>query len=149
MLWRVSALKCSIFQKIDFSRFSIDRTCCSIDRNCDKKLGLNPPGSIDLGSIKCDFWSIESNFRPIENHSESFFFLNKLFHVFFTFSNFSKSFFFFLSLSLFDRSKFKSNFCHFLSKFFSRFLSYSANKTFIDLYTLSFLVFSLFSCILR
>ena len=24
------------FKKIDFSRFSIDRTCCSTDRNCDK-----------------------------------------------------------------------------------------------------------------
>ena len=82
MLWGVSALKCSVFQKIDFSKFSINRTCCSIDRNCDKKLGLNLPGSIT---------TIESNFRSIENLSESFFKIS-FFHVFFTISNFSKSY---------------------------------------------------------
>ena len=38
--WGVSALKCSVFQKIDFSRFSINRTCCSIDWNCNKYFGL-------------------------------------------------------------------------------------------------------------
>ena len=44
MLWGVSALKCSVFQKIDFSRFLINQTYCSTDRNCDKKFGLNLPG---------------------------------------------------------------------------------------------------------
>ena len=36
VLWGVSALNCSIFQKFDFSRFSIDRICLSTNRNCDK-----------------------------------------------------------------------------------------------------------------
>ena len=40
MLWRVSALKYSVFQKTYFSRFSINQTCCLIDRNCDKNFGL-------------------------------------------------------------------------------------------------------------
>ena len=74
MLWGVSALKCYVFQKTAFSRFSIDRTCCSIDQKCDKKLGLNLPNSI--GSQLVLDWSNvifdRSNlfFWPIENMSE-------------------------------------------------------------------------------
>ena len=39
MLWGVFALKCSVFQKIDFSKFSIDWTCCLTDCKCDKNFG--------------------------------------------------------------------------------------------------------------
>ena len=34
VLWGVSALKCYVFQKYDFARLSIDRTCFSINQNC-------------------------------------------------------------------------------------------------------------------
>ena len=46
MLWEFLALKCSVFQNFDFFRSSIDRICLSIDRKCDKNLGLNLLGSI-------------------------------------------------------------------------------------------------------
>ena len=71
VLWEVSALKCSVFQKTDFSKFSIARTCCSTDWKCDKNFGYNLPGSIGARLIKIAFWSIESDFRPIENRSVS------------------------------------------------------------------------------
>ena len=41
MLWGVSVLKSSVFQKTDFSRFLINRTRCSIDWNCDKNFDLS------------------------------------------------------------------------------------------------------------
>ena len=41
MFWVVSTLACSIF-----SRFSIDQTCCSNNRKCDKNFGYNLLGSI-------------------------------------------------------------------------------------------------------
>ena len=46
VLWGVSALKCSIFQKFVFSKFLIDRTCCSIDKKCNKNFGYNLSNSI-------------------------------------------------------------------------------------------------------
>ena len=46
MLWRVFALKCSVFQKAGFSRFSIDRTCCSTNWKSDKNFGYNLPSLI-------------------------------------------------------------------------------------------------------
>ena len=33
-------IKLLCFSKTDFSRFSINRTCCSIDQNCNKNFGL-------------------------------------------------------------------------------------------------------------
>ena len=99
MLWEVSALKCSIFQTTDFSRFLINRTCCSIDRKCDKNFGYNLSGSIGAGSIEIDFRSIKSNFQPIENRSKSF--LKQAFLTYSSlYSNFSNN----ILLSLFDQS---------------------------------------------
>ena len=61
VFWRISALKCFVFQKSDFSRLSIDRTCFSINRNCDKNFGLSLPDSIDVRSILD--WSQLKNFQ--------------------------------------------------------------------------------------
>ena len=64
------------FQKTVFFRFLIDRTYCSTDRKCDKKLGFNLPGSIsfrlvlDRSNMIFD-WS-NLFFWLIENRSESF-----------------------------------------------------------------------------
>ena len=86
------------FKKTDNTRFSINQTYCLIDWNYDKKLGLNLPGSIatqlmlDQSNVIFDQFVL----RSIEIRLESF--LKQAFHVFFTFSNFSKSF----SLSLFS-----------------------------------------------
>ena len=44
---RSFCIKLLVFQKIDFSRFSIDQICCSIDQSCDKNFGLILPCSID------------------------------------------------------------------------------------------------------
>ena len=63
------------FKKIYFSRFSINRTYCLTNWNCDKKLVW-----ICLFRSVLDrcwinqrhFRSIKSNFRSIENHIESF-----------------------------------------------------------------------------
>ena len=96
--WEVSALKCSVFQKIVFSRFLIDRTCCLTDRNCNKKLGLNLPGSIAsrlmLDRSNVIFNRLNLIFDRLKIVQRVF--KNKLFHVFFTISKFSKSY----SLSL-------------------------------------------------
>ena len=127
MLWEVYALKCSIFQTTDFSRFLINRTCCSIDRKCDKNFGYNLSGSIGAGSIEIDFRSIKSNFQPIENRSKSF--LKQAFLTYSSlYSNFSNN----ILLSLFDQST-SSQFLSSSSYFFSRFLSSSAGKTFLPL----------------
>ena len=37
---RSFCIKMLCFSKTDFSRFSINRTCCSIDQNCNKNFGL-------------------------------------------------------------------------------------------------------------
>ena len=49
--WRSFYIKMLYFSKICFSRFSIDRICCSTDRKCVKSFGLNLPGSIDIRSM--------------------------------------------------------------------------------------------------
>ena len=91
MLWGVSALKCSVFQKFVFSRISLDRTCFLTDQNCDYKFGLNLPGTIDAGSVECNFRLIEPVFWSIENRFEGF--LKSFFsYVPFTISKFFKSF---------------------------------------------------------
>ena len=73
MFWGVSVLKCFVFQKTVFSRFLIDWTCCSTDQKCDKKLGLNLPGSIGVGSIQHDFRLIESIFSTDQKSVREFF----------------------------------------------------------------------------
>ena len=72
-----------VFQKATISRFSIDWTCCSIDRKCDKYFGYNMHGSIGARSI-------EPNFRLIEIRSEGFFkklFLSRILHFIQFFKN--------------------------------------------------------------
>ena len=49
--WRSFYIKMLYFSKICFSRFSIDRICCSTDRKCVKSFGLNLLGSIDIRSM--------------------------------------------------------------------------------------------------
>ena len=48
VFWVVFALTCSVFQKIYFSRFSINRSYCSTDQKCDKNFGYNLSGSIGI-----------------------------------------------------------------------------------------------------
>ena len=55
-----------VFQKFQFSKFSIDQIYFSTDRKCVKNFGLNLPGSIGARSIEFIFWSIEPQFWPIE-----------------------------------------------------------------------------------
>ena len=43
---RSFCIKYYVFQKSEFSRFSIDRTYCLIDRKCDKTFDYNLSGSI-------------------------------------------------------------------------------------------------------
>ena len=95
MLWGVSALKFSVFQKTAFSKFSIDWTCCLTDRKCNKYFSYNLPSSIGARLVLDR--SIEPKFWSIEIRSEGFL-KGLLSHVFFTLFNFSKSFL--LSLSL-------------------------------------------------
>ena len=84
------------------------------------------------------FRSIESKFRSIENHIESF--LKTLsFHMFIIFSKHFKHY----SLSLFDRSRSQSKFLSFSSDYFARFLSSKAGKTFMPF------LFHLFSCFMH
>ena len=47
----VSALNCSVFQKFEFSRFSTNRRCFSIDQKCVKIFGLNLLISIGIRSM--------------------------------------------------------------------------------------------------
>ena len=109
------SLKCYIFQKTAFSRFSIDWTCCSTDRKCDKKLGLNLLGSIssrlvlDLSNVIFDWLNLF--FRLIENRSEGF--LKGFSYMLITLFIFFKSF---LSLLL-GPIHLKSIFCRFLPNF--------------------------------
>ena len=72
-----------------FFRFLIDRICCSTYRKCDKNFGLNLPGSIDAQLIEFNFWSIEANFRPIENRSMGVLkrVFSRVLHTIQTFSN--------------------------------------------------------------
>ena len=70
MLWGVSTLKCSVFQKNYFSRFSIDRICLSIDQNCNNKFWLE--------SAWLDWYSIDARSIEIEKFSVSKF-LTKFF----------------------------------------------------------------------
>ena len=98
---------------------------------------MNLPSSIDAGSIECNFQSIESVFRSIENCSESFLKTTFL-HVFFTIQIFSKTFW----LSLFYRSK-SSQLLSFSLKNFQWFLSSKAGKTLLPL------LFHLFSCFMH
>ena len=143
MLWGVFALKYSFFQKTIFSRFSIDRTCCSTNRKCDKNLGYNLSGSISARSIEIDFRSIKPNFRPIEIRSEGF--LKSFFsNVFFTLFNFSKSFL--LSLSLSSTDPPQTFFCRFLPNFSQRILSSSAGMYFLPLLFLFIHIFHDFRC---
>ena len=44
-----------VFQKFQFSRFSIDRIYFLIDKKCIKNFGLNLPGSIGARSIESIF----------------------------------------------------------------------------------------------
>ena len=108
----ISAPKCYVFQKNDFSRFSINRTCCSTDRKCDKNFGYSLPGSIGARSIEIDFWSIKSNFWPIKNQSESF--LKK---SFLTCSSHCSHFFKKLSLFSSSTDSLQVNFCRFFPNF--------------------------------
>ena len=109
------SLKCYIFQKTAFSRFSIDWTCCSTDRKCDKKLGLNLLGSIssrlvlDLSNVIFDWLNLF--FWLIENRSEGF--LKGFSYMLITLFIFFKSF---LSLLL-GPIHLKSIFCRFLPNF--------------------------------
>ena len=114
-------IKMFVFQKATISRFSIDWTCCSIDRKCDKYFGYNMHGSIGARSI-------EPNFRLIEIRSEGFF--KKAFSLTYSslYSNFQKSFCF---LSSTDPPQ--TNFCHFFPYFSQRFLSSSASMSFLPL----------------
>ena len=77
------------FKKKKFSKFSIDRICCSTYRKCDKNFGLNLPGSIGTRLIEFNFWSIEANFRPIENRSMGVLkrVFSRVLHTIQTFSN--------------------------------------------------------------
>ena len=131
VLWiKCISMRWKVFQKIDFSRFSIDWICLSTDRKCDKNLGYNLPGSIasqlmlDQSNVFFD-WSnlIFDRTKIIQSFlKQAFLTCSSLY------SNFSKSFL--LSLSLFNRSS-SSDFLLFSSKFFSRFLSFCAGKTFL------------------
>ena len=71
MLWGVFALKCFVFQKFDFSRFSIDRICLSTNRNCDKNFGLNLPSSIGIQSIEYQSSQADSNQNFYHNFDRS------------------------------------------------------------------------------
>ena len=71
---------------------------------------------IAVGLIECNFWSIESNFRSIENRSESF-----LKHKFFTCLSLFKLFQKVLSLSLWSVKAQSKIFCRFPSNFFKGF----------------------------
>ena len=118
--WGVSALKCSVFQKINFFKFSIYRTCCLTDRNCDKKLGLNPPSSIvarlilDQSNVIFDQLNLIFDRLKI---IKRVFFKTSFSHVLHCFKKlFSLSLS--LSLSLFNQSRFKPTFCHFSFQIF-------------------------------
>ena len=83
-------IKLLCFSKSHFSRFSIDRSCCLTDWNCDKNFGLNLPSSIGAQLIEFNFRSIEANFQPIEFWSVSV--LKRSFsHVLHTIQTFSNT----------------------------------------------------------
>ena len=129
-------------KKTNFSRFLIDRTCCSTDKKCDKNFGYNLLGSIGarlvLRSIKIDFRSVESNFLPIENRSVSF--LKQALTCSSLYSNFSKIFL----LSLFNQSTSWQIFV----VVFLIFLKVFVFKCWYALFTHSFSFYSHISCIL-
>ena len=99
--------------------------------------------SIAVGLIKCDFQSIESNFRSIKNRSKSFL-KTLVFHVFVTIQTFQK---FFLSLSSFGQGS-KKNFLSFSFKFLQGFLTSKAGKTFLPFLFHLFFMFHAFIFIL-
>ena len=135
MLREVSTLKCSVFQKIDFSRFSIYR-------KCDKNFGYNLPGSISARLVldRSKLIFDRSNLIFDRSKIDQRVFLKQVFLTCSSlYSNFSKSFL--LSLRSIHL---KSNFCRFLPNFSQGFLSSSASKTFLPLL---FHFFSHTSCI--
>ena len=140
MLWGVSALKCFVFQKIVFSRFFIDQTCCSTNRNCDKKLSLNLPGSI-VSWLMLD-QSIESN---TNRKSLREFFKTSFFTCSSLFQTFQKA-----SLSLSSNDPDSSQiFVVFLPNFSQGFCLLVQVRHFYPLFFVLFLYFMHFSCILR
>ena len=135
-----------VFQKFQFSRFSIDRIYFLIDKKCIKNFGLNLPDSIGARSIESIFWSIKPQFQPIEIWKFSLLkcfsltcslLFQKLFRLSLSLS---------LSLSLFDRSNL-SDFCRFLPQISLGFLSSSIGKTFIPFLFQFNCMFHAFSCI--
>ena len=128
--WGVSALKCSVFQKINFFKFSIYRTCCLTDRNCDKKLGLNPPSSIvarlilDQSNVIFDQLNLIFDRLKI---IKRVFFKTSFFTCSSLFQTFQKAF---LSLFL-QLIQIQVKFLSFSFQIFLKFLSYCAGKTFI------------------
>ena len=127
MLWGVSALKCSIFQKIwvfqifDGLNLLLDRL--KMRYNLWLQSAWLDRCSINARSIEYAFRSIEVIFRPIEFQSEG---VLKLFsHVFFIpFKTFQTLFWLFF----FDRSNL-SQICRFLPKISQGFLSSYASKS--------------------
>ena len=135
---RSFCIKLLCFQKFKFSRFSIDRICCSTNRNCDKNFGLNLLSSIGAQLIEFNFWSIEAKFRPIKIRSVNVLkrVLSRVLHTIQTFSN--------TSLTIFlDQSNLKQ-FLSFSSTNLSRVFVFKLKQVSFTLY---FSLKSHFSCI--
>ena len=125
-----------IFQIFDRSNLLLDRSKMRL------KFWFEPDRfdrcSIAFGSIECNFRSIKSYFRSIENRIESFL-KPWVFTCSITFKLFQNTF-----LSLFDRSRSQSNFfCRFPSKFLQGF---SLPRP-VRPYCPSFFIYFQFSCI--
>ena len=140
MLWGVFALKCFVFPKFAFSRFSIHRICCSIDPKCNKKLGLILPGSIgsqlmlDRSNLIFDwlnlFFDWPKTGQRVKKKSFS--------QVFITlFILFQKAF----SLFFFDRSTSSQFFCHFLPNFSQGFCLQVLIRPFYPFFFILFTIF--------
>ena len=140
MLWGVFALKCFVFQKFYFSRFSIDR-------KCDKNFSYNMLGLIgawlvlDRSKLIFDRLNLFFDRSKISQWVFTKIFLSRVLH---TFQIFSKAF----SLSLLDQSNLSFFFfCCFLPKSFKRFLSSSLSKSLLPFFIfIQIIIFMHCSC---
>ena len=147
MLWGVSALKCYVFQKSNFSKFSIDRTYCSTDQKCNTNFGYILLASIgaqlvlDQSKLIFDRSNLIFDWSNIGQWVFKQVFLSRAPH---TFKLFSKA----LSLYLLNRS-ILSEVCRFLPKFSQGFCHLVFVSHFYPLFFILFTIFMHFTCILH
>ena len=140
MLWGVFVLKSSVFQKTDFSIFSINRTRCSIDWNCDKNFFV----WICLTRLAFDQCSIDRNWKI-----SVFKYLTKLFfmhHLCLGFTCIALIFYIYLAVS----QSYLSLFSHITCIHFAKFGTQLDLKIdWLIFWAMYFLIYAIFMCELQ